>query len=237
MKSTAYLIISVICSALALSACQTTPTASSKDAPQYENIITLKVKVDSDGDGVLDEIDECPETLPNRVVDAKGCPIVVDVGGLELAFHGFFPPMSSQLLAIYDAEFSKIAEKINEYPEAGVFIFGHVATNELNRDALATFGVDSLARNRALVIKNTLVLKHNIDAERIRTYDCLNKLLVKDTDYINPSFVALNLKGLVSKQRRATLMASSAVNDLTNLKYDSYIKRYGEYAKYCEPFE
>ena len=54
---------------------------------------------------------------------------------------------------------------------------------------------------------------------------------------MNPSFKALNMKGLEAKQRRATLMASSLVNDLMNLKYKSDVQRYGEYAKHCEPFE
>ncbi|WP_333613929.1 OmpA family protein [Psychrobacter sp.] len=198
----------------------------------------MQAAIDSDGDGVLDAIDECPDTLPNVVVDAKGCQIIIEGGdALEMEFSGFFPPMSSQLPAIYDTEFLKMAEKINEYPEASVFIFGHAATNEIDEDAVATLGFDSLSRNRALSIKNTLVLQHDIDPKRIRTYDCSNKILVKETDYINPSFKALNLNGLEAKQRRATLMASSSVKDLMNLKYDSYIQMYGKYAKHCKPFE
>ena len=238
MKLNFYLASTVFCSSLALSACQTTTTALSKELPQYENIRTMQAEIDSDGDGVLDDIDECPETPPNVVVDAKGCQIIIEGGdALEMEFSGFFPPMSSQLPAIYDTEFLKMAEKINEYPEASVFIFGHAATNEIDEDALATLGFDALSRNRALIIKNTLVLQHNIDAKRIRTYECSNKLLVKETDYINSSFKALNLKGLEAKQRRATLMASSNVSDLMNLEYVSYTRKYGEYAKHCEPFE
>ena len=182
---------------ITLAGCQTTTTALSKELPQYENIRTMQAEVDSDGDGVFDAIDECPKTPPNVVVDAKGCKIIIEGGdALEMEFSGFFPPMSSQLPAIYDTEFLKMAEKINEYPEASVFIFGHAATNEIDEDALATLGFDALSRNRALIIKNTLVLQHNIDAKRIRTYECSNKLLVKETDYINSSFKALNLKGL-----------------------------------------
>ena len=238
MNKKFYLASTVFCSSLALSACQTTATAPSKELPQNENIRTMQAAIDPDGDGVLDDIDECPDTPPNVVVDAKGCKIIIEGGdALEMEFAGFFPPMSSQLPAIYDAEFMKIAEKINEYPEASVFIFGHVATNETDKDASATLGFDSLSRNRALSIKNTLVLQHGIDAKRIRTYDCSNKILVKETDYINPSFKALNLNGLEAKQRRATLRASSSVKDLTNLEYDSYIQMYGEYAKHCKPFE
>ena len=227
----------LLATSIALAGCQTTTTAPSKELPQNENIRTMQAAIDSDGDGVLDDIDECPDTPPNVVVDAKGCPVEVDVGGLEMEFNGFFPPMSIQLPDIYDAVFAKVAESLNDYPKASVFIFGHVATNEMDKDASATLGFDSLSRNRALSIKNTLVLQHGIEAKRIRTYDCSNKILVKETDYINPSFKALNLNGLEAKQRRATLMASSSVKDLMNLKYDSYIQMYGKYAKHCKPFE
>ena len=238
MKLNFYLASTIFCSSLALSACKTTTTAPSKDISQYENIRTMQADIpDSDGDGVLNDIDECPETPPNVVVDAKGCEIIIEGGdALEMEFGGFFPPMSSQLPDIYDAEFVKMAEKINEYPEASVFIFGHAATNEIDEDTLVMLGFDSLSRNRALSIKNTLVLQHHIDAKRIRTYECSNKLLVRETDYINPSFKALNMKGLEAKQRRATLMASSTVHDLMNLEYDSYIQKYGEYAKHCKQF-
>lgn len=238
MTSKAYLAISIFSSVFTLSACQT--ALQSVTADQQSPIVAPVVPaiLDSDGDGVLDDIDECPDTPPNVVVDAKGCKIIIEGGdALEMEFRGFFLPMSSQLPDIYDTEFIKMAEKINEYPDASVFIFGHVATNEMDKNALATLGFDSLSRNRALSIKNTLVLQHGIDAKRIRTYDCSNKILVKETDYINPSFKALNLNGLEAKQRRATLMASSSVKDLMNLKYDSYIQMYGKYAKHCKPFE
>lgn len=238
MKINLYLASTIFCSSLALSACQITPSAPPKDALQHEIIRTMQAEIDSDGDGVFDAIDECPKTPPNVVVDAKGCEIIVEGGeALEMEFSGFFPSMSSQLPAIYDPEFTKMAEKINEYPEASVFIFGHAATNEIDEDAVATFGFDSLSRNRALIIKNNLVLQHNIDAKRIRTYECSNKILVTDTAFIDPSFEKFNVKSIEAKQRRATLRASSSVKDLTNLEYDSYIQMYGEYAKHCEPFE
>ena len=75
-----------------------------------------------------------------------------------MEFNGLFSQMSSQLFDIYDAVFVKIAESLNDRPKANVFIFGHAATSEIDKDALATFGFDSLSRNRALIIKNNLVL-------------------------------------------------------------------------------
>ena len=156
MKNCSTLLLLV--TSIALAGCQTTVTAPSKELPQHENIRTMQAEIDSDGDGVLDDIDECPETPSNVVVDAKGCPVEVDVGGLEMEFNGFFPPMSSQLPDIYDAVFVKVAESLNDRPKANVFIFGHAATSEIDKDALATFGFDSLSRNRALIINNNLVL-------------------------------------------------------------------------------
>ena len=75
-----------------------------------------------------------------------------------MEFNGLFSQMSSQLFDIYDAVFVKIAESLNNHSKANVFIFGHAATSEIDKDALATFGFDSLSRNRALIIKNNLVL-------------------------------------------------------------------------------
>ena len=219
----------LLAASITLAGCQTSTAVPSKNTSQYENIRTMQADSDLDGDGVLDAIDECPETPPNVVVDFKGCPVVVDVGGLEMEFNGFFPPMSSQLPAIYDAEFMKIAENLNDYPKANVFIFGHAAANEINKG--------SLARNRAIIVKNTLVLQHNIAAKRIRTYDCSNKILVTDTAFIDPSFEKLNVKNIEAKQRRTTLKASSSVKDLSNLKYAGDIESYGKYAKHCELFE
>ena len=215
---------------ITLAGCQTSEVASPKTIPHNENIRTMQADIpDSDGDGVLDDIDECPETPPNVVVDAKGCLIELDVGGLEMEFNGFFPPKSSQLPVIYNEDFITMAKSLNEYSKASVFIFGHAATNEINQD--------SLARNRALIVKNTLALQHGIDAKRMRTYDCSNNIFVKDTDNIDRNFKALKVKNIESEQSRVTLKASSSVHDLTNLEYDYYIEIYGEYAKHCEPFE
>ena len=65
---------------IGLAGCQTNTTAPSKKIPKDENIRTMQAEIDSDGDGVLDAIDECPETRPNVVIDAKGCEIIIEGG-------------------------------------------------------------------------------------------------------------------------------------------------------------
>lgn len=211
-----------------LASCQTSPTATSKDAAQHEIIRTMQAEIDSDGDGVLDNIDECPETPPNVVVDVKGCPIEVDVGGLEMEFNGFFPLMSSRLINSYDKEFEKIEEKLNEYLDANVFIFGHLSSNEL---ALSKSN-DNLSRQRALTIKNKLITEHHIASDRITTYDCLDRYPSTNIDlsYDDP-------EQSESKTRRVVLKASRQVKDLSNLKYAGDRERYSKYAKHCELFE
>ena len=229
MKINFYIASTVFCSSLALAGCQTTITAPSKDAAQHEIIRTMQAEIDSDGDGVLDAIDECPETPPNVVVDVKGCEIIIEGGeALEMELQGFFAPLSSRLINSYDKEFEKIEEKLNEYLDANVFIFGHLSSNEL---ALSKSN-DNLSRQRALTIKNRLITEHHIASERITTYDCLDRYPSTNIDlsYDDP-------EQSESKTRRVVLKASRQVKNLSNLKYAGDIENYGKYAKHCEPFE
>jgi len=196
-------------------------------------IPTLIVNLDSDGDGVTDDADECSKTPLHTVVDIKGCEIIIEGGeALEMELQIFFAPLSSQLINSADKEFAKIEEKLNEHLNAKVFIFGHISSNEL--ELFKDKG--NLSRRRALTIKNRLVTEHHIESNRITTYDCSNKSLDIDSEAIHRNFNALNVKNIKSKQSRVTLMASSTVNDLMNLKYDYYMERYGEYAKNCYQF-
>ena len=216
------LVVSI--SVLTLSACQTSDL--SKQTSQTIKISNITVNLDSDGDGVLDAIDECPETPPNVVVDAKGCEIIIEGGeALEMELHGFFAPLSSRLINTYDKEFKKIEEKLNEYPDANVFIFGHLSSNEL---ALSK-GNDNLSRQRALTIKNRLITEHYIAPDRITTYDCLDRYPSTNIDD--------NPEQIESKDRRVVFKASRQVKDLSNLKYAGDRESYGKYAKHCEPFE
>lgn len=210
--------------ALTLAGCQAATTMP----PRYENIKTMQADGDLDGDGVLDNIDECPKTPPNRVVDAKGCLVVLEAGGIEIELNGFFPPMSSQLHDSYDKEFAIIEENLNGYPKAKVFIFGHMASNELR----IMPNKNNLSRNRAINVKNRLVEKHNIASDRISTYDCSDRYPFIDTDFRISDF-----ENIESNDRRVSVKASTQVDDLANLEYASDRKNYERYLKRCELFE
>lgn len=219
----------LLATSIALAGCQTTTTAPSKELPQNENIRTMQAAIDSDGDGVLDDIDECPETSPNVVVDDKGCEIIIEGGeALEMELRGFFAPLSSRLINTYDKEFAKIEEKLNEYPDANVFIFGHLSSNEL----AITPNKNNLSRNRAINIRNRLVEKHHITSDRISTYDCSDRY-----PFIATDFSESDLAGIESKDRRVTVKASTQVNDLANIENPSDWKNYEPYLKRCEIFK
>ncbi|WP_367106792.1 OmpA family protein [uncultured Psychrobacter sp.] len=223
----------ILISALILAACQT-PVISMPPQTDERQLTTLIPPIpDSDGDGVLDTLDYCPKTPKHTVVNAKGCQIIIDGGeALEMEFNGYFTPLSSQFFDRYDKDFAKIAEKLNENPDAKVFIFGQASANELAMlPSNAQSNTDNLSRRRAIMVKNKLITEHNIAPSRIITYDCLDqypshKLYLANND----------LKNNEDKGRRVTLTASTQVNDLTNIKNASDLALYEDYIKYCQPF-
>ena len=180
MKAILYLVSTTLCSALALSACQTAPKLA------IDNIVTapmpiLMVSLDSDGDGYSDEIDLCPGTPRNIVTDERGCPFTGMGIGLKMEYRAFFAKGSSELSKEYQLELDTVALKLQEYYTATMRIEGHASVDEMSDTKLRP---NSLARNRALIVKNYLVLKHKIDPERLNTfnYDAEQPITSSDTE-------------------------------------------------------
>ena len=180
MKTSLYLVSITLCSSLALSACQTAPKLA------IDNIVTapmpiLMVSLDSDGDGYSDEIDLCPGTPRNIVTDERGCPFTGMGIGLKMEYRAFFAKGSSELSKEYQLELDTVALKLQEYYTATMRIEGHASVDEMSDTKLRP---NSLARNRALIVKNYLVLKHKIDPERLNTfnYDAEQPITSSDTE-------------------------------------------------------
>ncbi len=85
---------------ISLIGCQTTTTSPPKDALQHENIRTMKAEIDSDGDGVSDKLDYCPNTPPNVMIDENGCP-----PSLEITDKSF---IKGEVRVYYDENSSEI---------------------------------------------------------------------------------------------------------------------------------
>ena len=170
MKAILYLVSITLCSSLALSACQTAPKLA------IDNIVTapmpiLMVSLDSDSDGVIDELDQCPSTPENVVVDEGGCPFTMPGVGLKMEYRAFFAKGSSELTPKYQIELDKVAAKMKEYDMATMLIEGSISENEIN-DGDSIDKSNTLAKNRALIVKNYLLLKHGIASSRLMALNC-----------------------------------------------------------------
>ena len=160
------MMIGVIASFM-LASCQTVPT---KDLIHKESYNTPKVMIephaDTDNDGVPDIIDNCPNTPEGVKVDPYGCPIITIGTGLQMEYRAFFAKGSSELTSKYQVELDKVAARMKEYDTAIFKIEAHISEDEIHKK------LGSLPKNRALIIKNYLLLKHGIESSRLMTLNC-----------------------------------------------------------------
>lgn len=173
----------ILVSALALSACQT--SVSKNQATQTIDVPVVEVILDSDGDGVPDDIDECPGTPINIVPDEQGCPSYGDDNlGVKIEYRAFFTKGSSELSKEYQLELDKVAQRLQEYYTATMRIEGHASTDEMDEKSDTVLQPDSLSRNRALIVKNYLIMQHQIDPDRLSTasYGAQRPIASSDTE-------------------------------------------------------
>ncbi|WP_298973321.1 OmpA family protein [uncultured Psychrobacter sp.] len=184
-------IVTVAISTLLLIGCQTTTSAPPSDIPQINNIVTLIPDIpDSDGDGVLDDIDACPMTPVNTAVDKNGCPIPIDlIGFLTLEIRVFYENNSDELREKYLPEVEKLAEKLNKYPNQVVVLSGHTSKREVtdtlngSNRAMEQTPEDNaqLGRMRAHSVKQALI-ERGVPDYRIYTFDCANEMPIASDD-------------------------------------------------------
>lgn len=154
----------------ALTGCQTltssTPSSTEYNKKPTKNQMSMTVNtevMDSDGDGVADAVEACPDTPSNVVVDKEGCPVLVSLPmGYSYGGSYLFSINSSQLdISRYGADFKKFAQVI--MPGCVVKLSGHISRYE-NTERNKT-----LASDRVEFVKNYLVVQHNINPEQIIT--------------------------------------------------------------------
>ncbi len=165
-------ILVVLISVLTLSACQTHDLSNQK--AQTINLPIILINLDSDGDSVPDELDQCPNTTENVIIDERGCPEITSLIGMPpmMEYRAFFTKDSSELLPPYHDELDRVAAQMNNYETATIRIEAHVSEDEVSKASTSTLQSNSLAKNRALVVKNYLILNHKIESSRLTTLDC-----------------------------------------------------------------
>jgi OOP family OmpA-OmpF porin len=111
--------------------------------------------MDSDGDGVIDSLDKCPNTPRGVMVDKDGCP-------LKLTIHINFAFDKADIKPEFDPELKKAAEFIQKYPKVPyILLEGYTdSTGPADYNQM-------LSQKRAEAVKQYLVDKYGIDPNRL----------------------------------------------------------------------
>ena len=167
MKTQSWMAIAIVIASFILASCQSTPKNNTIDK-KADNTpkVLIELLADTDNDGVPDDLDQCPATPRNVVTDERGCPFTMPGIGLKMEYRAFFAKGSSELTSKYHVELDKVAARMKEYDIAIFKIEAHASEDEINKR------LPSLPKNRALMVKNYLLLKHNIEPSRLTTLNC-----------------------------------------------------------------
>lgn len=119
-----------------------------------------KPEVDTDGDGVFDSKDQCPDTPKQYKVDAVGCPMeLTETVAVKLAVK--FDTAKSIVKDEYVDDIGNLAKFMNQYANTVVTVEGH--TDSQGADAYN----EKLSQQRAEAVKQVLISKFGIAADRV----------------------------------------------------------------------
>ena len=116
--------------------------------------------MDSDGDGVVDSIDQCPNTPKGIKVDSVGCPVSIPEK-IAVTLLVEFDFDKAVVKPEYHSALEKVANFMKAYPKTTGELEGHtdsIGTEEYNL---------RLSERRAESVKNYLVENFGIDASRL----------------------------------------------------------------------
>jgi len=82
------------------------------------------ILADGDGDGVLDSVDQCPDTVSAVAIDGVGCELFPE-SSVTNKIHILFEKNSSSLQVDHLAVIEKIAGYMKKYPDSEAVIVGH----------------------------------------------------------------------------------------------------------------
>ena len=127
------------------------PPPEPKEAPKPEPVVAPSKPLDSDGDGVLDDVDKCPNTPRGAKVDREGCWVLsityFDTGKWTIK-REFFPSLN------------EVATVLKNNPDVKVVIEGHTdnrGTNPYNK---------KLSAKRAKEVQSYFI-KSGVSRERL----------------------------------------------------------------------
>lgn len=129
-------------------------------APAAAPVVVAPVEVDSDGDGVFDSKDQCPDTPKTHKVDAVGCSLKL-TESVAIELNITFDTAKSIIKPEFDSEVANLATFMNQYADTVVTVEGH--TDSQGSDAYN----QKLSQSRADAVKAALITKYGIGADRV----------------------------------------------------------------------
>jgi len=115
---------------------------------------------DSDGDGVLNSSDQCPNTAPGTRVDATGCPLTVArVASIKMNVNFGFD--SATVEERYFNDIEELADFLKRFDDVYVDIEGHTDST-----GPETYN-QTLSQRRAKAVVDLLVNQHGIAPQRL----------------------------------------------------------------------
>ena len=140
------------------------PPVEAVVAPKVEEPIApaapVKVVLDSDNDGVPDNLDKCPNTPAGVAVDKNGCV----PKKISIAIHIEFDTAKSVIKKKYHNTIKKLADFIKEYPDANVVIEGHTDNVDIHHEPERNV---RLSKARANSVRQYLIDNFAINSSRI----------------------------------------------------------------------
>ena len=148
-------------------------TAIAAAEPQVQVVKVPTGLEDSDGDGVVDSVDKCPNTPPNTRVDGDGCPIpkIVRLEGVTFEFNKTRLRPDSQTILNW------VVGIMKKYPDMQVELAGYT-------DSIGSVAYNlKLSQGRAEAVRGYL-MEQGVDASRIQAkgYGKENPVASNDTD-------------------------------------------------------
>ncbi|MEE4186013.1 MAG: OmpA family protein [Gammaproteobacteria bacterium] len=113
-------------------------------------------ELDSDGDGIVDRLDECPNTPAGTKVDGKGCAIITIINLEGVNFQ----TNSAALIGGADDLLNEQAATLKENPNITIEVAGHTDSS-----GDAGYNMD-LSQKRAETVRDYLISR-GVDADRI----------------------------------------------------------------------
>lgn len=135
-------------------------TKPAAPAPEPAPVVAPAAPLDSDGDGVIDDKDKCPNTPAGREVDENGCEYVLRKTE-EMRLDINFEVDKADIAESYVGEVQKAAKFLKRYSQVKAEIAGH--TDSTASDAYNL----KLSQRRADAVRDMLVQRFNIAPARL----------------------------------------------------------------------